>query len=1160
MPVQFILGRAGTGKTQHIINDLVRHSTAQPLGPPLYWLVPNQATFITQRRLMEHLPAAARIEVLGPNRLSEKILVLLDRPAPENLSAALRLLVLSESLNAVRDQLTHFRSSASRPGFINALDITLRKLVRENQSADDLHAASVKLSERGQTNLAAKLHDLALLLGMWHQSTGMAKFDPDQLPQYLLSQLSHANRPLQEVRLYIDAFSSMSRIEMDLVCGLAAHCQSVVISLLLDPRAIKPDRSTVNTDVGIFHRTNLLYQRLMHQFTQAGIAIQPPLCLSTPHRFAAAEIKNMEGRLSGASQTDTGLSHAADTATGNVTLQLLPDVLGEVVYVAREIRKLIIDGMRYRDIGIITNTIDAYDEPITRIFSSYNIPVFIDRHKPVTLHPITSAARALLRLGNADYRFADLMCLLRSGLTNCQDDDINAFENFALACALTRSPLNQPWGSDAAAIHAPTASASRPMQAAANRVRESLHLLLADWLGAAHNRSMTGAQWTQWFRSLLFSSAALDRIESEMTRSLAADDPASAQLHTAIRDQMDEIFAAMRAELTHDVMTLSEFSQLASTLLDGLMLRMIPPTIDQVLVTSSQRSRHPEFRVVFIVGFSDGQFPLVIDENLLLNPADRQNVHDVLPDLLPKRDDDVLAAPFFDYVALTRASQCIYLTRPQINSEGVRSAPSIYESELAGFITRVTPHPNQDVLMLSEITSPHDALIFAAQHAMGRSGDLGNIPMNHFISTLVAHAPESLRRQWINLRDRLQARLFDPVNARALLQQPGNAIPISVSALETYARCPLQHYFKHLIQLRPRAKWQPDALEIGSTTHEVLEQIFNDIIARRGPLAYWPQVTDADIQSVVQDKFSTSGIASIASVHSGELIPLIDLLAANVTRMLRYHAHLALILNTRPLTTEYRFAVKLRELCRTCDDDQSPAGESEGVSRASETNADAVDLIEIVGKVDRIDATEADTQRKAVIFDYKSSAPKLSVKRVGAGLELQLLSYLIALRQAPLCSDMVAVGTLYQPLKPRIFNQQPSSSMNPSGTDVSASRPRLTMIAIGLVNHGTWDVPSEEIAYWFGVRTKKDGQLYANSTLVSDTIFNKYVSAAKVSIEALVRKILQGAIEPAPVQFSENLTACGQCDYKACCPFDRIAGKYRPIANLVSLPTLEQQC
>ncbi len=51
MAVTFVIGRAGAGKTKWCLDRIVEAIRKDPLGPPVYWILPRQATFIAQRQL-----------------------------------------------------------------------------------------------------------------------------------------------------------------------------------------------------------------------------------------------------------------------------------------------------------------------------------------------------------------------------------------------------------------------------------------------------------------------------------------------------------------------------------------------------------------------------------------------------------------------------------------------------------------------------------------------------------------------------------------------------------------------------------------------------------------------------------------------------------------------------------------------------------------------------------------------------------------------------------------------------------------------------------------------------------------------------------------------------------------------------------------------------
>ena len=56
MALKMILGPAGTGKTDYCLNRIAQALTAEPMGRPQVLIVPEQATFIYERKLAERCP------------------------------------------------------------------------------------------------------------------------------------------------------------------------------------------------------------------------------------------------------------------------------------------------------------------------------------------------------------------------------------------------------------------------------------------------------------------------------------------------------------------------------------------------------------------------------------------------------------------------------------------------------------------------------------------------------------------------------------------------------------------------------------------------------------------------------------------------------------------------------------------------------------------------------------------------------------------------------------------------------------------------------------------------------------------------------------------------------------------------------------------------
>src|SRR5690242_2746977 len=76
MAVRLVIGRAGTGKTALCAEEIRGAAAREPLGPPLLWITPEQATVSAERRLLTGAASAGagrgsfRAQVVSFRRLA----------------------------------------------------------------------------------------------------------------------------------------------------------------------------------------------------------------------------------------------------------------------------------------------------------------------------------------------------------------------------------------------------------------------------------------------------------------------------------------------------------------------------------------------------------------------------------------------------------------------------------------------------------------------------------------------------------------------------------------------------------------------------------------------------------------------------------------------------------------------------------------------------------------------------------------------------------------------------------------------------------------------------------------------------------------------------------------------------------------------------------
>jgi ATP-dependent helicase/nuclease subunit B len=177
MAVQFIIGRAGSGKTRYCFDKIVDRCRTDPLGPPIYWLLPKQATFQAERQLVcqSGLPGLCRASVFSFSQLGDLITQQCGGIAIPETSAAGRHMILGHLLRTNQDDLRFFRSVARQPGLAAELDSAFSELERYGTSAEDLLSAREDVNERDP--LSAKFHDLRLLYGKYSEYLGQDRLD-----------------------------------------------------------------------------------------------------------------------------------------------------------------------------------------------------------------------------------------------------------------------------------------------------------------------------------------------------------------------------------------------------------------------------------------------------------------------------------------------------------------------------------------------------------------------------------------------------------------------------------------------------------------------------------------------------------------------------------------------------------------------------------------------------------------------------------------------------------------------------------------------------------------------------------------------------------------------------------------------------------------------
>ena len=204
MPVTFILGRAGTGKTRHCLDALLNELDRSDESRRLLLLVPEQASFQMERNLVTRAARHGcwRAEVLSFSRLARRVFDESGRP-PNVLRPTARALALRAVAEQAGGALRAFGASAGTAGFYAQLDRLVEELLAENVTPAQITEAAGRLPDASARRRVAALAEVYSRYLDWLEPQ---RLDPAQRLAALRERLTGSTW-LPDALVWVDGFA-----------------------------------------------------------------------------------------------------------------------------------------------------------------------------------------------------------------------------------------------------------------------------------------------------------------------------------------------------------------------------------------------------------------------------------------------------------------------------------------------------------------------------------------------------------------------------------------------------------------------------------------------------------------------------------------------------------------------------------------------------------------------------------------------------------------------------------------------------------------------------------------------------------------------------------------------------------------------------------------
>lgn len=317
---------------------------------------------------------------------------------------------------------------------------------------------------------------------------------------------------------------------------------------------------------------------------------------------------------------------------------------------------------------------------------------------------------------NRRYGYETMFRYLKSGLIGIDNDDINLLENYVLANGIKgKKWFDEKW--DYRITQSLSGQESEfelelkeKINEIKNRVLEPIVILQEKLRGKNRVKEIC-----RYIYEFLLDINMPETIESLIVNFKDKGELDVANQYSQVWDIVVDILDQMVELMGDEIISLEKFIKLITLGFDEYELGLVPPSIDQVLVSSVDRMKNPDTKYLYLVGTTDGVFPLITKDSGILSDNDRESLGNKGIEVDIDSKTRSFEEQFLVYKALTSTSKNLTITYPISDHEGKTLRPSIIISRLKkifpnienkSYLVEENKSTDKDILKKITVKSP----------------------------------------------------------------------------------------------------------------------------------------------------------------------------------------------------------------------------------------------------------------------------------------------------------------------------------------------------------------------------------------------------------------------------------------------------------------------
>lgn len=1079
--IQLVIGRAGSGKTEFVfkkIKELIDGGEEN-----LLLVTPEQFSFISERRLLTDLgeSSVGKVENTSFSRLSDEISKVFGGNELPTLSKGSKAVMMKKAVEMVQDSLVLFNKSIHSNSFINSIIKIYDEMKSCRVEDDDFETV---INNTDKELLKNKMHDIALIVQAYDALIADTYYDPANELTRLYEKLIDLDYFCDRT-VFIDGFSGFVAQEYKILEIIIKQAKKVYITFCTD--------SDVNTDkFDLFSYVNSNIAILKNVAKNIHVKFEDSIILKDNQRFNNQELSLVEKNMF------SSVKDVCVSKPENIKIYASKGIVDECDWVASQIKKLLRKGLFASDISVICRDLDKYQSELQFSFNKYNVPYFKDERQNISSQPLIMFINFLLRVVIYSFRTEDIFSLLKTGLTELDNDSINRLENYTYLWNINGSKWKSKFTQSTKGFVEKISEHDKRQIDAINQSRAYIIDNLTKFYNCSKGKNCKETCKAIYFTLIDFSC---DKKLKELALNLDKNGKSAlAKEQGRVWDLLMEILDKLADVGGNEEISIKDFYKLFNLMISNEDLGVIPTGLDNVQIGSADRMRCNNPKAVFVVGANEGEFPQSVTSAGLLSELDRIAL--IENDFKLYSYGEILNAQekYFAYMAVSAPTDYLFVSYRGGKNDGEKST---IVTDIEASFSDFKEDRFDDVVTIEDIESKENAFEILASN-FNKDKDVF-VSLKKYFNELDAY--KGRIRAVNSLINNNEIEIFNKELATSLF---GKDMYLSASKVEEYFKCPFKYFCKFGIGALPRSRAEMDPMQMGTVVHYVLEKI----ILEKGSKGL-SAVEDTEI-SILVNKYLNDFLLNKMG-NSEEFTSRFRYQFMRLSKML-----IAVVKRLKSEFEQSDFEAKAFEL-------KIGNEQEDDIVKSKVFDLPDGGSITIKGSIDRVDTyVENDTTYVRVV-DYKSGSKKFELSDILYGLNLQMFIYLFTLCQSDHRLSGISSGVLYMHSARKIYNFDKRATAD---NIKSEENKEYTMKGLVLnddehqiAQHMEHDLKGKYIP----VTEKKTENIVSLGEL---GLISKKIDHL---ITEMGNSLHAGKINPYPVHGKNHDKTCEYCDYKTVC-------------------------